>query len=65
MNLPFCVGILFQLSGLKDRTDLHTDGLEGVPASLPVHPNHAIICAVLRHVLGVRSPDVVSAIGIG
>lgn len=60
-----CLGILLQLTGLEERPDLHADGLEWVPASFPVHPHHTIICAVLSHVPGVRSPNVVSAIGIG
>lgn len=59
-----CLGILLQLTGLEERPDLHADGLEWVPASFPVHPHHTIICAVLSHVPGVRSPNVVSAIGI-
>lgn len=60
-----CLWILFLLAGLKERPDLHADSLERVPASFPVHPHDAIICAVLSHVPSVRSPNVVSPIGIG
>lgn len=60
-----CLWILLQLIGLEERPYLHADGLERVPASFPVHPHHTIICAVLSHVPGVLSPNVVSAIGIG
>lgn len=51
--------------GDKDRLDLHADGLERVPAALPVHPHHAVVCAVLRHLLRVGAAYVVSAVGIG
>lgn len=56
--------IELQLARLKERPNLHADGFKRVPASLPVHPHHTIVCAVLSHVLRVLSPDVVSAIGI-
>lgn len=45
--------------------DLHAHGLERVPASLPVHPHHAVVGAVLRHVARVGSAHVVPAVGIG
>lgn len=51
--------------GAKDRLDLHADGLERVPAALPVHPHHTVVCAVLRHLLRVGAAYVVSAVGIG
>lgn len=60
-----CFGFVLQLVGLKPGPDLHADGLERVPASLPVHPHQAVVCAVLGHVPGVRPPHVVSAVGIG
>lgn len=52
-------------TGGEVRPDLHADGLEGIPAALPVHPHHAVVCAVLGHLSGVGSAHVVSTIGIG
>lgn len=52
-------------TGGKVRPDLHADGLEGIPAALPVHPHHTVICAVLGHLSCVGSAHVVSTIGIG
>lgn len=49
----------------EEGADLHADGLERVPAALPVHPHHAVVRAVLGHLLGVGSAHVVAAVGIG
>lgn len=53
------------LSGDEVRFDLHADGLERIPAPPPVHPHHAVVCAVLGHLLRVGSANVVPAVGIG
>lgn len=53
------------LSGGKVRPDLHANSLERVPAALPVHPHHTIICAMLGHLSCVGSSNVVPPIGIG
>lgn len=53
------------LSGDKERPDLHADGLDRIPAPLPVHPHHAVVCAVLGHLPRVGSAHVVTAVGIG
>lgn len=60
-----CLDTPAHLFRVKERPDLHADGLEWVPAALPVHPHHAIICAMLGHASGVRPTYVVSTIGIG
>lgn len=49
----------------EDGPDLHRHLSHGVPRSLPVHPHHTIICAVLGHVPAVKATPVVSAIRIG
>ena len=66
-NIPQCLWALCVRLPLllEERSDLHAHRLQRVPGSLPVHPHHAIICAVLGHVLGVGSSPVVSAVGIG
>ena len=60
-----CVDRVTSLSGDEVRFDLHADGLERIPAALPVHPHHAVVRAVLGHELGVGAADVVAAVGIG
>lgn len=54
-----------RLAGNEERPDLHADGLERIPAPLPVHPHHAVVRAVLGHLLRVGSAHVVAAVGIG
>ena len=51
--------------GSEERTDLHADGLERIPAALPVHPDHAVVRAVLRHLGRVSSAHVVAPVGVG
>ena len=53
------------LSRGEEWSDLHTDGFQGIPRSLPVHPHHAVVCAVLGHVFGVLPAPVVPAVGVG
>lgn len=54
-----------RLTGGEIRSDLHADGFKRVPAALPVHPHHAVVCAVFGHVPRVSPAHVVSAVGIG
>lgn len=53
------------LSGGIERSDLHADGLQWIPAALPVHPHHTVICAVLCHFWRIGSAYIVSPIWIG
>lgn len=68
-RFPVCVvcvvALRHVLSGGKERPDLHADGLQRIPAALPVHPHNAIVCAMLGHLVRVGSAHVVSAVGIG
>lgn len=56
------------LAGLllwEEGPDLHRYPPHWVPRSLPVHPHHTVVCAMLGHVPAVKATPVVSAIWIG
>ena len=59
------VCVLDPLFALKERSDLHAHGLQGEPAALPVHPHHAVVCAMLGHSAGISPAHVVPAVRIG
>ena len=60
-----CVCVWGLLLGLIVRSNLHAHGFQGVPAALPVHPHHAVVCAVLGHSARVSPADIIPAVRIG
>ena len=56
---------VLDLLGRKERSDFHAHGLQGVPAALPIHPHHAVVCAVLGHSARGSPAHIVPAVRIG